>query len=267
MNRKVRFVSEKIFSLYGEVRRARGPFLYTSKNVRLVDLYQEGGRAILGWGGGSAFTMLKNALNRGVTGSFKTHSSERMIKAVSALLGGQRNIFVFPDYGEAAMAASVLNLEAKSYMPWSPEKTDWKTEKAVVVAPPLPWTDSMCVLALDSSVQIEEDVLVKFREFEIKLPAPVEEGISRSIYDLIAALKNRQEKDWFIYDTVLTKYWVRKGPWLEPKVPQEVYPEFVMHCLNLGIIINPEYRAMSLVPYGADRGVFEVLKKHPFEWN
>ena len=60
-------LSQQIYKRYGPVTRARGCFLYTKKGKRLTDLYQEDGRAILGWEGGSAFTHLKNVLSRGQT--------------------------------------------------------------------------------------------------------------------------------------------------------------------------------------------------------
>ena len=61
----------ELFKRYGSVKRARGTFLYTKKGVRITDLYQEAGRAILGWEGGSAFTLMKNVISRGQTGSFE----------------------------------------------------------------------------------------------------------------------------------------------------------------------------------------------------
>ena len=77
-------------------------------------------------------------------------------------------------------------------------------------------------------------------------------------------LSERKETDWFIYDSILTKYWTRKGPYLFPKIPQEDYDRFVLHCLSLGIIINPNYDSPSIVPFGADKGVFTKLKNTPF---
>ena len=53
----------ELFNQYGAVTRARGCFLYTKKGVRITDLYQEGGRAILGWEGDSAFTLMKNVIS------------------------------------------------------------------------------------------------------------------------------------------------------------------------------------------------------------
>ena len=81
---------------------------------------------------------------------------------------------------------------------------------------------------------------------------------------MISALNSRLEKDWFIYDNVICGYWERKGPYLFPKVPKEKYRDFVLHCLNLGIVISPVYETPSIVPFGADRGVFSALKKNPF---
>ena len=61
---------QEIYNRFGCITRARNCFLYTKKGIRLTDLYQENGRAILGWDGKSAFTFIKNTINRGQTGSF-----------------------------------------------------------------------------------------------------------------------------------------------------------------------------------------------------
>ena len=79
------FLASEISSRFGTVKRARKCFLYTAKGVRLVDMFQENGRAILGWEGGSAFTMFKNALCRGIAGSFDTDFPYRTKKAVQEL--------------------------------------------------------------------------------------------------------------------------------------------------------------------------------------
>lgn len=34
---------DHIRTRYGFIKRCRGPYLYTSKDVRLIDMYQEGG--------------------------------------------------------------------------------------------------------------------------------------------------------------------------------------------------------------------------------
>ena len=64
---------------------------------------------------------------------------------------------------------------------------------------------------------------------------------------------------------MLTKYWERKGPYLFPRISENEYDDFVRHCLDCGIVINPNYNEPSIVPYGADTGVFNQLKKTPFK--
>ena len=94
----------------------------------------------------------------------------------------------------------------------------------------------------------------------------METAYTRSIYNLIKALQEREEKHWFIYDTVISKYWNRQGPYLLPKVPEDKYNNFVLHCLDCGILISPDYNNPSIVPFGADKGVFKQLKNSPFEY-
>ena len=261
----------ELFKQYGAVTRARGCFLYTKKGVRITDLYQEGGRAILGWEGASAFTLMKNVISRGQTGSFICEDTPglRLQKAVSQLFSSDRTVFCFSSMKDAFEAGlSLFPNETNAYRPWGPqnEKLDFSGIAGLILTPPLPWARSIYLYAADTK-KIEEnpDKLLLVRG-TIKLPFAMETAITRSIYNLIKAMQERTEKDWFIYDPVLTKYWERKGPYLFPKMPEENYKAFILHCLNCGIIISPDYNTPSIVPYGADRGVFTKLKNSPFEY-
>lgn len=258
-------LADEIYSRYGTVTRARNCFLYTKKGVRLTDLFQENGRAILGWDGKNAFTYFKNFLSRAQVGSFVCEDSSRVEKAISSLLASERKIFYFSSKKEALTAALKHSPENTSmYKPWK-EGCNWSTVDSVIIEPPLPWTNTVYILAVLNTNQ--KEVSKEQPENSVTIPFAMEAAIARSIYNLIEALQVRQEKDWFIYDTVLTKYWTRKGPYLEPKIPQEKYDDFVIHCLNLGIVINPDYNSPSIVPFGADRGVFTQLKNSPFDFN
>ncbi|WP_147644864.1 hypothetical protein [Treponema pectinovorum] len=267
-------LANEIYSRYGTVKRARGNFLYTAKGVRLTDLFLEGGRAILGWGneGTGAFLIFKNVLNRGVSGSFITDfnvrsqnsKKTRLSKAFSELLNSERLTLVFNSKEEALKTALFFSADSTSvYRPWNSTDTVWQDIDCVVVAPPLSWACNLWVLAVKEDVVPFFDESMNFKN--IKLPAPFEAAIVRSVYDLIKALPVRQEKNWFIYDKVLTKYFIRKGPYLFPKVPAEKYADFVKHCLECELVISPIYSNPSIVPFGADFGVFRKLEKSPFE--
>lgn len=273
------FLSAEIKKRYGTVKRARGCFLYTSKNSRLVDLYQEGGRAILGWGG-NPFTVLKNVLSRGLTGSFPTDYDYRLRNAVSSLLNSPRAIFIFSDKMQALRAAVSFSKDGTTF--WKPwlklsdsvasaggdsavtENDSFQMNDCVVIEPPLPWTQNVFLLAVNAEV-LETHMAHGFPLPQvITLPSPLSAAISRAIYNMIAELPKRSEKDWFIYDKIICKYWTRKGPYLFPKIDAAKYGEFICHCLDCGIVISPEYNVPSIVPFGADIGVFSKLKNNPF---
>ena len=257
-------LQKELFSRYGNVTRARGCFLYTQKGVRLTDLYQEGGRAILGWGGTSAFTMLKNTLNRGITGSFETGFRYRTVKAVCTLFNSERDVFFYSSYENALKAALLISKDGvNKYQPWSTSSINWTECPVIIFTPTLPWTQNLFMVASLTGLASEVRELLPR---EILVPSPLHAALARSIYDLRKALQERKESDWFIYDTVLTKYWERRGPYLFPKIPEEKYREFVLYCLERHIVISPEYNVPSIVPFGADKGVFTLLKNEPFSW-
>lgn len=279
---------------YGTIKRARGCFLYTEKRVRLTDLYQEAGRAILGWGAKGTFTVLKNVLDRGITGSFYTDFSAENIKfksqlsrAVSSLFGDDRTAFVFSSKSNALKVALELSSENTSFFrPWNPVSVDWRSVDCIVFAPALPWTDDIFILAVKSELvfqqkaesgknqkeqegqkdQRNQAISSRKFDFESVIPAPLCAAVTRSVYDLIKALQEREEKNWFIYDKIIAKYWTRKGPYLFPKVGEAKYQDFVLHCLDCEIVVSPDFSQPSIVPFGADLGVFRKLEKSPFEF-
>ncbi len=262
---------QEIYNRFGCVTRARNCFLYTKKGIRLTDLYQENGRAILGWDGKSAFTFIKNTINRGQTGSFICQDKSRAEKAVSELFKSDRKVMYFYDQKDALLAGTFFSAESTSfYKPWLKESPDFSQVDSIIFAPPLPWTDSIFILAVktDCINQLSSEKKLFAEQFinkSVKLPFAMECGITRALYNLIAELPLREEKNWFLYDPVLTKYWTRKGPYLYPKIEQKDYDAFILHCLDCELTISPDYNTPSIVPFGADRGVFTKLKNNPFE--
>ncbi|MFW5826182.1 MAG: hypothetical protein ACOCVO_01355 [bacterium] len=69
------------------IRRARGYRLSTLDGRRLLDMWQDGGRAILGHRGADVPTALKRALDRGVTEAFPSAQEHRLEQALRRLLG------------------------------------------------------------------------------------------------------------------------------------------------------------------------------------
>lgn len=256
-------LSKEIYQLFGPVTRARNCFLYTKRGIRLTDMFQENGRAILGWQGDSAFTMFKNVLNRSQVGSFITEDKARIDKAISSLLKSERKVFWFSNKNSALKAGLfIAPSRTNFYTPWS-EYTEYNTADCVIVVPPMPWTDTVYLLAVRKELISEN---TNELPGTVKYPFAFEAGITRAVYNLINEIPQREEKNWFLYDTILTKYWTRKGPYLYPKMSEDKYNDFVMHCLKCEIVINPNYNNPSIIPFSADKGVFTKLKNNPFEY-
>lgn len=266
-----RLLALELYNRYNTITRTRNCFLYTKKGIRLTDLYQQNGRAILGWHGNEAFTYLKNFLCKGLTGTFITEDKSRLNKAVSELLNSERICFFFSNKDDALKFCLKISPEnTNTYKPWNTQELNWSNIDCVLIEPPLPWTDSIYIAAIlqskADSTFIEKAYNTDLFNKTISLPFALQAAISRAIYNLILALQTREEKDWFIYDTILTKYWTRKGPYLYPKIPEDKYDDFICHCLECEIVINPSYNSPSIVPFGADKGVFTKLKNHPFNF-
>lgn len=256
MNKEIFY--KELYNRYGPVTRARNCFLYTKKGVRLTDMNQENGRAILGWDAGNAFTHLKNTINRGLTGCFITEDHCRLDKAVSQLFQSERKAYIFSTKSDALKYAISLSPESTSvYRPWNISQADLKETSSILFEPPLPWTDTVYILAVKKELAGESVLPPK----SITLPFALKTGITRAIYNLTAELPLREEKHWFIYDQILCEFWERKGPYLFPKIPENQYDDFILKCLDAGIVINPDYNSPSIIPFGADKGVFTKLKE------
>lgn len=300
------WLSQQIYSRYGEIKRARGPFLYTEKGVRLTDLYLDDGRALLGWDGGKARLAFKNTLERGQTGSFATHHFHALERSVLELFGSF-------DFVKVCHESEV----AQKLPRWFPWMSDVSKAESFYFVPPFPFACDYvlvvgrkdCIL-LDSTPRtncLSENTCFR-ADFtaENSVNPSLLAAFTRSIYDLKAALQNRSEEDFRFFDRSLEKYFTREGPYLfvRPEIiaPKIIAPEiiagarygggeesnenkvksaeydkntdkcgenweyknFVLFCLDNGVVISPNPQIPSIIPFGADYGVFRKLSKSIF---
>ena len=110
---------------YGNVRRARGYYLYTEKNVRLLDLWLDGGKALLGRRAGQANLVCKQFLDRGLTGWLPTNAENRLQRALEAAVPGYPVIRLYATEEKAAgilrSALHIAQNDAEHPLPiWRP---------------------------------------------------------------------------------------------------------------------------------------------------
>jgi hypothetical protein len=229
----------EITEKYGFIRRARLCYLYTQSGKRLTDLYQEAGRAILGWDGGNARTIFKNVLNRSAAGSFESEESRRLEKAVQALLPEYTIVRWYSGMPDIPAAGSYAGSSLPQWRPWHYVSPD---AESVVFLPPFPLASGCVILAAKSQLHAD------FPSSTLFAPCLLA-GITRSIYDLIQELPLRNETGWSRWDKLLTPYWDRQGPYLYPKMNREDYAKFASTCLDKGVVVSPDYEIPSIVPY------------------
>ena len=296
------WLKDEIKKRYGNVKRARGIYLYTEKSVRLTDCFLDGGRAILGHGGGKAKTAFKDCFERGANGFYDSGLFPAFEKAVKQLL--PRNFTTIRLYTEKTAAplegisyslesarekagavleqtSCVLESSQKKTEPvlWRPwlEISGKSTEQPtgypkiqivhnvdgdfpaiVKIVPPFPYATELCVYAF--STACGEEMLQNLPKNDI-VPAPLLAAFTRGFYDLKIALGTYTENDFKANSKVFEPFFIRNQCYLFPKIPEEKYKDFVLKCLDIGIVISPDYNVPSIMPWRANPGDLKKISK------
>lgn len=277
---------EELTKRYGAIKRARGCFLYTQSGTRITDLWQDGGRAILGWGAGKSRLYFKNSIDRGFFGIYGTKLPQPLEKALRSICGGFAFFAFYTDGSKVAEAlrSAGLSGNAPLYLPWLdygldlPPLPHTKARKPALYCTDESLKEELASKAKAACVEIvlpfswQPATVLAFRDAALQqkvpesdgMPAPLCEALCRAIYDLRLTLPARSAEDWALFDKEIAPYWHRIGPYLKFKGSKESYSAFFMHCLEQKLLISPSYDAFSVVPFGANPGVFSQLKNNPF---
>lgn len=104
-----------IIRRFGNIRRARGFYLYTDKKVRLLDMYLNGGRAILGHRPRAVITQYKKELDKGVCAVLPTKNVGELRAALKVLFPQYKAVF----YSSPETALKSASRLMKDYVPGS----------------------------------------------------------------------------------------------------------------------------------------------------
>ena len=296
------WLKDEIKKRYGNVKRARGIYLYTEKSVRLTDCFLDGGRAILGHGGGKAKTAFKDCFERGANGFYDSGLLPAFEKSVKQLLpsnfttirlytektaapleGTSFSLESAREKADAALEQTSCVLESSQkkaepvlWRPWleiSGKSTEQPTgypkiqivhnvegdfPAIVKIVPPFPYATELCVYAF--STACGEEMLQNLPKNDI-VPAPLLAAFTRGFYDLKIALGTYTENDFKANSKVFEPFFIRNQCYLFPKIPEEKYKDFVLKCLDIGIVISPDYNVPSIMPWKANPGDLKKISK------
>ena len=298
---KTTYPDHELLRLVPRVLRARDFHLYTEggkgQSQRLTDLWLQGGRAILGHKPSGVVRELKNAAERGLFVSLPHPMEKRFFKALEILFPG-RAFRLYPDEGalyRALEEAGLATVEArvpngKACIPqgevyanvclWrpfemEPEKVSLGPKVGAILPffiPVLPWPLGPAVLVLEKNLD------TSFPPGGIIPPVLLAPAI-RSLYDLIAAIKNKKmnrgNPRYPKIDKVFTKpktrgkepadstgdlpggsIWRRRGIYLnvDGNIEKEKYAALFRLFLEGGFLIPPSPLEPMILPASMSPG-------------
>jgi hypothetical protein len=255
-----------LLRLLPPVLRAREFRLYTEGGRRFVDLWQHGGRTILGHTPPNLLRELKNTANRGLMSPFPHPLEKRLAKALSALFPNK----VFRIYADEASLRRALESAGFSLKPgepipdpafppvvsgavsgdgpriglWRPFLGASRVDSALssLLIPVIPWSLSPRVLVMEESLSPE------FLPSDI-IPPLILAAAARGIHDLLAATPGRGSMVFPKINKVLyggtgeapAKNWRRQGIYLThiPVLNADSYADLFRRFLDGGFLLPP----------------------------
>ncbi|UTC44725.1 hypothetical protein [Treponema sp. OMZ 857] len=264
---------------YGNVRRARGYYLYTEKNVRLLDLWLDGGKAILGRRTGQANLVCKQFLDKGLIGFLPTKADVQLRRALEALLPDYPVIRWYETQDKAErIAGSVLqagqNGTAQPLPVWRPF-----LDLALASDSQEPIADG--IMLVTPAYPVPCGIIAAGSRFEERLPPsdvlfpPLAYSLARAFFDLKHKMDEFRMEDGQrsgaagrsarVSHTIVKKrqaalnrkaeaerlipgVWTQKGWYLFPHIPEAEYPALFLQALDAHVLISPEYGTPSILP-------------------
>ena len=281
------WLKNEIKKRYGNVKRARGIYLYTEKSVRLTDCFLDGGRGILGHGGGKAKTAFKDCFERGANGFYDSGLIPAFEKSVKKLLPTEyTEIRLYSEKTAAMLGGTSVSLDGASekanpvlWRPWldfSGKITEQPTgypkiqvvyntnevfPAVVKILPPFTYATDICVYAFSEKSYKN---LAELPENDV-VSSPLLAAYTRSFYDLLNSFSLFTEKDFKANSKALEPFFTRNQCYLFPKISEEKYKDFVLKCLEAGIVISPDYNEPSIMPWRANPGDIKKISKITLE--
>lgn len=243
------------FSLLRQVPailRARAFRLYTRDGNRLVDLWQNGGAAVLGHTPPLVLRELKNTASRGLFAPFPHFLEARFIKALSGLFPGRTfTLYASPP---PALEALIKTGGAALWRPFLDEKAPLAVppDAPPVLVPVLPgiqlWRGNLphglCVLACSPANE------TPFPAGDLLSPVLLA-AAARGLYDLSAAAKERASPAYpRVMQALRESPWQRQGIYLSLRqAPDtETWAALFRRFLDAGFLLPPHPAHPAILP-------------------
>lgn len=261
---------DEIRSRYGNVKRARGFYLYTEKNIRLLDMYLDGGMSILGRRENQAPLVFKQSIDRGLNAFLPSSGDYRLKKALNFLFPEHPHFYFLSEWSKAFPFLQIEDnktcLEScimeNIWKPFLPSSENLKKKKVFFVNPP--FCSSIKIAVSKEALPI----------LSSEVSAAEKEVLARAFFDLIRIIKLREHEDRLSDEELINSargkkkkqqleknikfyrrvaelcshFWNMEGPYLFPKLNKEKYEDFFKAALDSHILLSPYFTIPSILP-------------------
>jgi len=255
-NFTARHSGDLLLSSLPDIRRARGWRLYAADGGKILSLWSDFGRNLLGYTPRGLAGHAKSALDRGLSAPSSGSWNDRVARMTRKL---------YPEYPWVRLKSSVEHepsVERSRFLfdnflrdEGSPEA---KHDEPVQIILPIPEALSPGILA-----------------FSAEPPDGVGHGLIDGMRGACAifalsmmrsektskTLSARFEESWQRFDRCGIELFSRSGPWLTPNYPRTAHRELFAFCAARGVLISPEYDFPSSVPGDFDEGELRCLQE------
>ncbi len=291
------FSSDSLLSSLPDIRRARGWRLYTADGDRLLSLWSDFGRTLLGYTPRGLTRHVKSALDRGLSTPFPGSWNDRIARmtrdlypeyacirlrgSVEHMFRFERTRFLFDHYlrdrhieqapgGETPAAAGGKMTSSPPAHAAPPQAASVLPKSAPSVPVPAPWSEPVRII-----LPIPEALSTGILAYSAKPLDGIEDELIDGIRGACAifalslvrseqasgTLSARFEESWRRFDHCGIELFARSGPWLTPKYPRDAHRELFAYCAARGVLISPEYDFPSSVPGDFNEGELHCLHK------
>lgn len=237
------------------VLRARGFRLYLADNRRLVDLWLNGGSAVLGHTPPNQLREIKNTASRGLYSPFPHFTEGRYIKALSKLFPESSfRLYAAPPpqlvsfFNNAAVKlwypfAAKQFTETCSAASANPTTLDTTTLTTPLFIPVLPgiqtWRDGLpfglCVAVSNPVCKDSENMLAQLPAGDVLSPILLA-AAARGVYDIIAAADRAKIN---FTKAIKKSCWKQNGIYLTLKEENKEWEKLFFQFLKAGFLLPP----------------------------
>ncbi|HUW70900.1 MAG TPA: hypothetical protein VMX33_11775 [bacterium] len=256
---------DDLLRLLPAIRRIRGNRLYAADGTRLLDMWLDDSRGILGDRDRFARTHASNAADKGLTRPYPGLHDTRFRKALESVWPGFGTVRVFGSEERALRAARDVLCAAG---PENEQAAEPFAEARFVLARPFaaipalamiamprlpcprpfsPW----CLMARDGSPEAQSLALVPGDIVPAQSLYAAASGLAR----VGSAIRDGYgEEMWRSFGARLDEWFERRGPYLFARVAEPDYTDFFKTALAGGALLSPRPDAPSIVPPDWDDG-------------